>query len=134
MVQIIKHFTAGADIVEYCPVKYGSSEGVVIPVTSAKDFVIGIAQSNTNKDSGVDVVLLGESLVNCEGAINGTKPLVANSNGKICQLDLTADTYKGSLDNTLLCNIGTPIEIDSASAYLRCVVNPHPFAIAAIAA
>ena len=61
---MIKHFIAEQAIDEYTPVKQGTKEGYILPVTSPFDCVNGIVQSKVDAGKGVDVIILGESFVN----------------------------------------------------------------------
>lgn len=115
--EFIKHFIAETAITEYCPVKYGSKEYTVTAAESANDCIIGVAQSNAEINAGVDVMLLGETFVNCKGVVDGTKPLVANNDGFAVQI---SDDTSG-----IVFPFARALEIDKTDAYLRCFVCPQ---------
>lgn len=131
---ISKVYMAQEAVDEYVPLKRGTIEGTVVPAKSPFDFVIGVSQYKVDKGENVEVVVLGESLVQTAGAVDGTKPLVANADGKAMEFDITNDLFKGKADNTSVCAFANPLQIDSAAAYLNCIVCPMMFTISAVAA
>lgn len=133
MNSIVKHFIAEADISEFTPVKQGSKGGTVLPVTSPFDYVMGVAQQNVQADSGIDVMIIGETFVDCEGAVDGSAPLVANANGKAEQFNPASETFAQAAANTSVCAFARPIETDTNDAYLRCIVCPYILTISAAA-
>ena len=123
---LVKSFTAQTDIGEYCPVTAGTEEMTVKAMSGPTELVMGVAQKAVKAGEIVDVVMHGETVVDCEGAVDCSAPLGVNANGKACLINLEAEPFStADADAPYFGVIGMAIENATSSAMLNAFVNPY---------
>jgi hypothetical protein len=111
--------------IENIPVTQGNGEHHVKLVSDVTDRIVGVTKGKMIEGKPVDVVMFGETFVNCQNAVDGSMPLVANQYGYAVQMDLQSDELQAVPTDSVFYTIGYPIDIAGESALLTCVVDPQ---------